>query len=250
MDKKPVKRSKLAEKIESFREKLAPNVFIATSIRATANNSLQLEVAQHRMLDGQTISVLTALNESDQRFGKNGTLLYDWLKFEPVDLLKLFPQLKMTVAELESIAETYDESSPDGPDALVYPVMVGLDKMVIDGRTYEPIINVTEVIESKIPEFYTERSKRREENIANALEHEYRVMKTGSEEDAEHLVHPVTGERIFRFTQTNPKGQPNAVDQIVAGKVPKSVWASRESKSTTDSQYVKPENILEQTETV
>lgn len=232
MELKPVKRSDLNAKIQTALENevLVLNDFFLTALRATANNTLQAEFAQLRMLEGQSISLVAALNEGDDRFSGNGTLLYTWLKVEPKALLKRFPNLKFTQSDLEAIAKSYKEDDPKGPDAPVYPVLQTFNEMKVSGiGNVTPIISVTEVTESQIEkgEFFTERSKRQEENIKGALEEEYRIMRTGdkSEEGSEYLVHSATGDRIFRYTRLEQAGSAAAKD-VILPKMPQSMYKS------------------------
>ena len=245
MNVKPMTREQLSQKIEAVKERLGGDVIFVTSIRPTANNSISIEVCQNRVLEGSSITALGLLNQSDERFGTTGTLLFDWIKATPKDLVKVFPELKLTVEDLEAIAKTWDETAPTGKDAKVFPVMTQITKMVGNNVTYTPIIVVTEATETQIEngEFFTDASKNQKQNIAGALDEEYRVMKTSSEPDADYIVEPHTGDRIFRYTQLLVKEQ-NPQDRLIPGKITLTRFKARQAQASK-TKSLKPEAILE-----
>jgi len=205
---KQFKRKDLTEKIQNANPQM--DQMYLTAIRAIGPDEkgkpqIQAEFAQLRMLEGQRFNVLAALNEEDDRFTGSGTLLFNWMKTYPGSLLRLFPELKLTTEELEKVAESWTENDPRGPESIVYAVVQPINKMEYKGKNYTPIINVTEVLESTIRagKFFTANSKRQAENIAGALEEEYRIMRTNSNDDSEYIVDGETGDRIFRYTQVN-----------------------------------------------
>lgn len=225
MELKKMKRSNLTEQLNKMSDKLVKDAFFITSFRATKDNSIQMEVCQNRLLGGRKRTLLGAVNHSDARFGSATTLLFDWVTFKPEDLLKTIPTLKQSLADLEAIAKTWDENSETGSEAIVFPAIQTVKTMVVDGDVLTPIITVTEATESEIKngKFFTASSKNQEENIRQAIEEERRVMKTGSNSDADYIVHPETGDRIFRYTRTefleeNPK------DTLISGKITRKAY--------------------------
>ena len=241
--KKPVKRSTFTAQITEAN--LPMDQFFISAIRPIGPDDkgkpqIQLEVGQKRNVNGR-ISVLGMLNRSDNRFRQNGTLLLNWMKTYPEDVHHVFPDMPLTLDELESIAKSWKEDAPVGPDSMVVPVLKPTNILKDQGKTYEPIIVVTEVTESDIAsgKFFTKRSARYEENIANALEKGYRSMRTGSDEEAENIVDANTGDRIFRYTRVEVVGTPTANDVLIPNKVTESIFketgGSTAATTTADS---------------
>lgn len=241
--KKKMSRNKLTSLITNV--ELMLNVFFITSVRATKNGSLSVEVCQNRILEGGSITALGLLNQSDSRFGSTGTLLFDWIKATPEDFVKVFPEAELTVAELQAVIEEYDENGPTGTEATVFPVMKTITKMVANGQALTPKIVVTEATETQIRngEFFTASGMNQEERIAGALEDEYRVMKTSSDADADYIVDSITGDKIFRYTRTEA-AEFNPQDRLIPNKVSKKVWSSRQVQSKAKG--ANPESILEE----
>lgn len=243
---KPVKRHELTKAINDTN--LPLDKFFVSAVRATLDGQLQIEVAQKRILEGKSINVLAALNKGDDRYGNAATMLFNWMGMTPKGFQDMFPTANVTLAELESIAKTWKEDAPNGPDAIVYPLLQTFKNIVVEGKEFQPVINVTEVPADEIEDFYTESSKRRDENISNALDKEYRVMKTPPNEkgDQDYIVDATTGEKIFRFTRTNVVGDPRATDKMVPTKVSMKVYESRLAKSEAgkSTSTIEPENIL------
>lgn len=255
--KKPMKRKALTKLISDSHDKLEQDVFFLTAIRPTKNDGLSIEVCQNRILEGQSINALSALNQDDERFGTAGTLLFDWIKVTPKGFVKAFPKLNISETDLEAIIKAYEEDKHGygkGPEAEVFPVMSTIDAMIVNGKALMPKICVTEVLESTIAngEFFTKRSARQQENIKGALEEEYRVMKTGSDKDAEYIVDAVTGDKIFRYSRTEFVGFPAAVDNLIANKVPQSIYEASKNKTSRASSPGKSsvEDLLSQEEAV
>jgi len=248
-DLKTMKRSALKNFLD--KQTFKPGLFFATSIRATKDNSLQLEVCQARRLAGRKRSLLGLVNRSDKRFGNDSTLLFDWITFQPADMLATFPQIAKThnIETLEKMAETYDASGPKGRDAAVFAAITKIP-YIMDAQSDEkltPIIAVTEVTETQLKngEFY--KGDDAEEKIENEIENGSAIMKTGSDDDADFIVCGETGDKVFRFTRTvfAEEFPNNDWDTIIPSKV--TLTAFNKSASTrranTNDGYTDIDNL-------
>lgn len=224
-----IKRNVLTNLINSKQETLEDDLFMVTSVRATANGSLQIEVCQNRNLSGSSESMLSLLNLDDDRFSANGTLLYDWIKVMPKNFLAMYPEVDITEAQLQEIIDSYDPNGASGAEALVVALLdtVTHVKHPKNGKELTPVIVVTEKTESElIGDFFNGTDA--EEKAANVIKQGKAVMKTSGAADAEYIVHPTTGERIYRFTRTQFK-EDGATDTIIAGKVTESQFKRRKA---------------------
>lgn len=240
---KHVKRSKLTKAIQD--QNLKPNMFFTTSIRPTANGTLQLEVCQNRTLGGRKRTLTGMINRSDDRFGSVSTLLFDWTKFMPADLLAAFPTLAklFSIEDLENIASTYDPKGPTGTKANVIQAITKVP-YIYDSSTEEeltPVIAVTEITHSQLVggQFYA--GENAQKKIENELKNGTSVMRTGSEEDADYIVDGSTGDKIYRFTRTvfaeeYPKGDWDTM-------IPNKMTLTAYNKATEGKQYSNPEDI-------
>jgi len=242
-----MKRKKLTKLIQDGNLKL--DSFTLSAIRATKDGSLQAEFVQKRRLDGRRVNVLALMNEDDPRFGSNSTTLINWSKFTPKAILKLFPGLEFTKEELAKVAKSWKADAPTGTNAKVHPVMKTLKKMNVEGTSYTPVINVTELTESDLQDFYTDRSKRREENIAGHLEDLNNVMRTNAE-DNEFLVDSSTGEKIFRLTRVN--ALEDGIEDIIVDKIPESQFkkAKKTSKKSAKGEGQSAEELMAQADKI
>lgn len=247
---KKVKRKLLKEALQDAN--LKPNQLIVTSFRPTANGTLQVELCQKRLLAGRKRTVIGMVNAKDERFRDAHTTLFDWMKFEPEDILKVFPQLNKvtTVEELEKLTESYDPDAPTGSDAEVFQQIVAISHLIeaASGEKVTPIIAVTEVTHSQLlaGEFYSGPDA--DEKIQNELENGTSVMRTGSEDDAEYIVDPIKGDRIYRFTRTvlaedYPQGN---WDSIIQGKMTESAYKKAKAKKAVPVQedYTNPADVV------
>jgi hypothetical protein len=249
---KPMTRKDLGTQLDAASDRLSLDVFFITSLRATKDNTLQVEVCQNRILDGSKITALSVLNQSDKNFGKATTLVFDWIKTTPQDFVTAFPEVKLTIPQLEAVAKTWEENAPTGPDAIVHPVMATVKKMNVNGRLLTPKITVTEVTETAIKngEFFTDSSARKDENIRRALEEDRRVMKTSSAPDAEYIVESSTGDRIFRYTRTEFE-EFGAKDDLIVNKTSESKYkASLNKTRVATSSGFSPEELLAQSDII
>ena len=248
MELKTIKRNKLTEALRSQAEMLRPNAFFITSLRATANNTVQVEVCQNRNIAGRRRTLIGMINSSDKRFRSPNTLLFDWMKLEPADFLKRFPDLKgkITEEDLKAIAESYDPDGPKGQDALVYKAIHSINH-VYDPETDEkltPVISVTEVTHTQLTNGEFFRGENAEEKIENELNNGTSVMRTGSDEDSDFIVDSETGEKIYRFTRTVFKEDypKEDWDSIIPNKVTLSVYNKSKGKSRTATKS--PEDLI------
>jgi hypothetical protein len=213
-------RRKLTEKINELKDKLKRDLLMVTAFRATKGGSLQVEFCQNRALGGKKLTALQLLNRSDKRFGGETTLVFDWLTMKPEDYLKTFKgQTDATLESLQAIADTWTPDAPTGKDAIVYPQLDIVTKFYdsVNEENLTPVITVTEVVESDLNKFY--KGTNAEEKAKDTIDRGNAVMKTGSGDDAEYLVHPETGEKIYRFARTEFK-EHGAADTIISGKMP------------------------------
>lgn len=227
---KVMSRKKLSEKLREKRDQLIKDVFMITSFRATKDNSIQVEVCQNRLLGGRKRTLLGALNKSDERFGNSTTLLFDWLILQPEDFISVFPEANVSLEELKEISETWSEDAPTGKEANVFLKLQAVTHAMVDGEKLTPIIVVTEKTHSELVNgFFTGDDA--DEKIANVIDKGNAVMKTGSESDAEYLVHPETGERIYRFTQTQ-FAEESPKEIIIAGKITESEFKKQQKMNS------------------
>lgn len=244
MELKQIKRSTLSEALKKAKDQFKTDAFFTTSIRATKDGSLQLEVCQNRRLGGRQLTMLGMLNRSDERFRDENTLLFDWMTMKPHDFFAIFPSLKgkVTEADLKAISETWKESDARGKDAPVYKFINNIKTVhnVMDGKDYHPIIIVTEMTETELRQHEFYKGADADEKVAVELEEENNVMKTAT--DGEYLVSPENGDRVFRFVRTTFVEE-GAVDKIIAGKLPKSQYEKRGKKIGTVKQ-TEPENVV------
>jgi hypothetical protein len=213
-------RRKLTEKINEKKDALKRDLLMVTAFRATKDGSLQVEFCQNRALGGKKLTALQLLNRSDKRFGGETTLVFDWLTMKPEDYLKTFKgQTDATLEGLQAIAATWTPDAPTGKDAIVYPQLDTITKFYdsVNEEELTPVISVTEIVESKLNTFY--RGDNAQEKAQDTIDRGNAVMKTGSGDDAEYLVHPESGEKIYRFARTEFK-EHGATDTIIPGKMP------------------------------
>jgi hypothetical protein len=239
-----MKRNVLTEAINNKRDVLEDDLFMVNSVRATANGSLQIEVCQNRNLSGAAESMLSLLNIDDERFSANGTLLYDWIKIMPKNFLTMYPEVDITLEQLEEIIESYDPDAPRGADALVVALLDEVTNVIHprSGKKLTPIIVVSEYVEADlVGELFNDDDA--EEKAANIIKQGKAVMKTSSAPNAEYIVHPQTGEKIYRFTRTYFKEE-GKEDVIIAGKVTESQFKRRKSEYTTNKKASFKESIV------
>jgi glycerol-3-phosphate cytidylyltransferase-like family protein len=242
---KPMKRADLTEAINKRKGDLIKDIFMITSFRPTKDNTIQVEVCQNRLLAGKKQTLLGALNKSNAKFGNDTTLLFDWLILEPEDFKKVFPTVNITLDELKAVAAKWQPGMPSGKQAEVFAKLEIVDKVVVDGEDRTPVIIVTEVTHSELMngDFFT--GDNAAEKAENVVENGSAVMRTGSGEDAEFLVHPETGDKIYRFTRTEFK-ENNPKDTIIAGKMPMSQFNGGNKPATRQLDTAKLNSILDQ----
>lgn len=219
---KPMKRNRLTEEINKRKNILKKDVFMITSFRPTKDNSVQVEVCQNRVIGGKKKTLLGVLNRSDSRFSSETTLLFDWLTVTPKDFVAAFPEAGVTVEELEEIASQWSADLPTGSDATVYPKLKTITKVVdsVEEEDLTPVIVVSEITHSELVNGEFFKGKNADDKIENTLERGTNVMRTGSGEDDEFIVHPETGDKIYRFTRTEFASEGNKFpDKIIEGKV-------------------------------
>jgi len=253
MKLKPMKRSKLTDALNSKKAALKPGVFFITSFRATKDNSIQVEVCQNRNLQGRVITLLGMINQSDKRFRSDTTLLFDWLKLEPQDLINTFPTLTtgddpLTVEDLEKVAATWKATDGNGTNAKVFQAITTIPHVNYYGKELHPVIAVTEVTHSQLigGEFY--QGENAEEKIENELKNGTAVMKTGSGDDADFIVDAETGDKIYRFTRTvmQESYENKDWDSLIPNKTSLKAYNKKSKKVVTS--FVSPESILEHQE--
>lgn len=241
---KAVSRKKLGQTLQKQQEQFKLNLFFTTSFRATKDNSIQVEVCQRRRLGGRKRTVLGMINRSDKRFSNDATLLFDWMTFQPKDLLQTFPELAKhyTVEDLQAIADSWKEDAQTGKEATVYAAIHTIPTIVDyqDGKEYTPVIQVTEVVgKAGLNEFYT--GKDAEEKVVRAVENN--AMMTSSDDDAEEIVSP-DGEPVYRFARTMIL-EDNPEDVIVEGKMSRSAWEAKAARTPAATvQTGKAEDVL------
>lgn len=240
---KPMKRQKLTEEIRKAKNNLKKGVFMITSFRPTKDNSIQVEVCQNRQLGGRKQTLLGLLNRSDDRFGSETTLLFDWLTFKPADFIAAFPESGVSLKDLEDIAAQWSPTLETGSDAIVYPRMKLITKIMDSVNEVEltPVIVVTEVTHSQLVNGEFFRGKNAEQQIENTLEKGSNVMKTGSSDEDEFLVHPDTGEKVYRFTRTE-FAENKPTDSLIEGKMTESQY-KKTYRTATAAQTVSPEQL-------
>lgn len=248
MKLKQIARVKLTDALNSQAGMLKPDLFFITSFRATKDGTIQVEVCQNRNIAGRKRTLIGMVNKSDKRFRGTTTLLFDWMKLEPQDLLNTFPSLQkeVTIEDLKAISESYDAEGPKGSKALVFQAIHSIPEIldVESGEKVHPIIAVTEVTHSQLVngEFY--RGENADEKISNELENGTAIMKTSSDDDADFIVDSETGDKIYRFTRTvimedYPKKD---WDTIIPNKTTLSIY--NKSKTSKSKGFSKPEDLV------
>ena len=241
MPLKAVKRSKLTEAINAMASTLKTGTFFVTCIRPTKDNSVQVEVCQKRKISGRQRTLLGVLNKSDDRFRDENTLLFDWLTFQPKDLLLAMPVLskEVSLAEIKEIADKWTPTAPTGPESTVYQLVKTIEKIEIqdEDEGLTPIIRVTEVTESQLRNYQFFRGDDADFKIQDELDKEHNVMKTAK--DGEYILDAESGDKVWRFARTEfVEGNgadiviPNKVTETVYKRMQKSVPGSKAKKET------------------
>lgn len=230
-----IRKGALTEAINQKSDLLKTDQFNCISFRAIKDGQLQMEVCEKRFLGSSTRTLLSVLNQSDERF-KAGTVLYSWLLFRPVDLLNAFPQLaeELTLEDFAEIANSYDATGPIGSDALVYSFLRPLSTANVEGQTVRPRLVVTERTATEILEgkHWRVGTPNFESNVKGAIQDENNVMRSGPKSDpnSEYIVAP-NGDKVFRFTRVEfitPTYVP--VDTLVEGKMLESQYRAMKEK--------------------
>lgn len=243
---KPMKRQQLTDEINKRKDQLKRMIFMITCFRATKDNSIQVEVCQNRPIGGRKQTLIGLLNKSDERFRSENTLLFDWLTVTPEDFVAAFPESGITVEELKEIAATWSPDAATGGDAIVYPKLKTITKVydATNEEFLEPIIVVTEITHSQLVNGDFFRGKNADEQIENTLERGRNVMKTGSGEDAEFIVHPETGEKIYRFTRTEfVRDGVKTPDSLIEGKITSSQFEKTRKRVSNKQKDMTPEEV-------
>lgn len=211
-------RRELTDALNKKKDVLKKDLFMITSLRPTANNSVQVEVVQNRLLGSRKRTALGALNKSDDRFGNATTMLYDWMIVRPEDFVNFFQDVNITIEDVQAIAAEWKEGQPTGSDAKVFAVLENVTQVNVDGEKLTPVIIVTEVTESQLlnGEFF--KGKNADQKAQDVIDNSNRAMKTGSGEDDEFLVHPETGDKIYRFVETL-YAEDKPQDSLISGKM-------------------------------
>jgi hypothetical protein len=225
-------RGKLTDDINAVAPKLKVGLMMVTCFRATKDNQLQVEFAQKRNLSSSTPNALTLLNKGDDRFRQSETMLYDWLTMRPENFINAFgDQTDATVEKLKEIAATWTPDAPTGRDAIVFPQLDIVRKFYDESYgELTPILLVTEKRESELDTFYN--GDNAAQKIQDAIESKNNLLRTGSDDDAEDIVDPETGERIYRFVQTNFV-ESGKKDTLIKGKMTRSEFERRGKLATS-----------------
>jgi hypothetical protein len=224
MKNESLTRRKLTEMIQAKKDSLKRDLFMVTAFRATKDGSLQVEVCQNRALGGSKLTALQLLNRADARFKGETTLLFDWMTLTPESYIEaLGKQTDATLEGLKKIASTWEEGAPTGKDAIVFPQLDPVTKFYDSVNEVEltPVISVTEKTESELYTFFKDEDK-----VQDIIDRGNRAMRVSGEPDADFLVHPETGEKIYRFTRTEFK-EHGAEDVIIAGKLTETDFKKR-----------------------
>lgn len=240
----PIKRQKLTEEINKNKNVLKKDVLMVTSFRPTKNNSVQVEICQNRHIGGRKQTLLGLLNRSDKRFSSETTLLFDWMTMKPVDFVAAFPEIDVTVEQLEEIAGKWKADLPTGKEATVYACLKPVTKVYdsVNEVDLHPLVTVTEVTETELLNGGFFRGKDADEKAENTIENGTNVMRTGSMEDDEFLVHPETGDKVYRFARTEFK-ENNPEDKLIEGKITESEFKRRSKRAEAMHQPQEDEDI-------
>lgn len=223
-------RGQFTEDVNAVAPKLKLGLLLITCIRAVKDGQLQVEFAQKRNLSGSIPNALALLNKGDKRFRTAETMVYDWLLMKPENFLEAFKdQVSITLEELKQITDSWTENAPDGRDAIVYPQLDIVNKYYDENYgELTPLLLVTEQTESELYQFFTGDDAA--EKIQDVIDRGNRLLRTGSDDDAEDIVHPETGEKIYRFVRTDFK-ESGKKDRIIMGKITRSEFDRRNKRA-------------------
>lgn len=134
-DLKTVNREQLKATVNKVAPQLKENVIFIAGARKIKNNQIEIEFVQHRQLNGRKTSILSLLNQGDERFNSStGITMRDWLMVNTASLASVFPSVftPEMVKSLEKALEGIKEGDKTSIIALFKQVTAIRDAKGVD----------------------------------------------------------------------------------------------------------------------